>query len=125
MLEMELDLLVEKLASPPIVEGLPKLMTRISQKELSHGADIMVGFYRRILQQQHLSGLSDSTTAAPSSPEPAQGSSGGAARDSPPHPASPSAPPVAAVPVLGPVISAAPSTMNLSPRGRNRRASRW
>lgn len=53
VLEMELDLLLEKIASAPIVEGLPKLMARISQKELSHGADIMAGFYRRILKKHY------------------------------------------------------------------------
>ncbi|KIK17569.1 hypothetical protein PISMIDRAFT_685161 [Pisolithus microcarpus 441] len=53
VLEMELNLLLEKIASAPIVEGLPKLMARISQKELSHGADIMAGFYGRILKKHY------------------------------------------------------------------------
>ncbi|KAI6102995.1 hypothetical protein F5141DRAFT_243248 [Pisolithus sp. B1] len=55
VLEMELDLLLQKIASAHIVEGLPKLMARISQKELSHGADIMAGFYTRILQKHYSS----------------------------------------------------------------------
>ncbi|KAI6019499.1 hypothetical protein BKA83DRAFT_4085570 [Pisolithus microcarpus] len=53
VLEMELDLLLTKIASAPIVEGLPKLMERISEKELSHGAKIMAGFYTRILQKHY------------------------------------------------------------------------
>lgn len=69
VLEMELDLLSQKIASAPIVEGLPKLLTRISQKELSHGANIMIGFYMRILQKHNLSRLSDPTTAVPLLPE--------------------------------------------------------
>ncbi|KAI6148080.1 hypothetical protein BKA82DRAFT_4147937, partial [Pisolithus tinctorius] len=69
VLEMELDLLSQKIASAPIVEGLPKLLTRISQKELSHGANIMIGFYMRILQKHNLSRLSDPTTPVPLLPE--------------------------------------------------------
>lgn len=69
VLEMELDLLSQKIASAPIVEGLPKLLTRISQKELSHGANIMIGFYMRILQKHNLSRLSDPTTPVSLLPE--------------------------------------------------------
>ncbi|KAI6142513.1 hypothetical protein BKA82DRAFT_4193150 [Pisolithus tinctorius] len=69
VLEMELDLLVQKIASAPIVEGLPKLLTRISQNELSHGANIMTGFYMRILQKHNLSRLPDPTPAAHPVPE--------------------------------------------------------
>ncbi|KAI6019011.1 hypothetical protein BKA83DRAFT_4311419, partial [Pisolithus microcarpus] len=53
VLEMELDLLLTKIATAPIVEGLPKLMERISEKEISHGAKIMAGFYTRILQKHY------------------------------------------------------------------------
>ncbi|KIK17573.1 hypothetical protein PISMIDRAFT_685171 [Pisolithus microcarpus 441] len=57
VLDMELDLLLEKIACAPIVEGLPKLMTRISRNKLSHGSDIMAGFYTRILQKHYLTQL--------------------------------------------------------------------
>ncbi|KAI6113581.1 hypothetical protein EDD16DRAFT_1128021 [Pisolithus croceorrhizus] len=66
VLEMELDLLLQKIASAPIVEGLPKLMGRISQKELSHGADIMAGFYTRILQKHYSSRPPSPIIAVPS-----------------------------------------------------------
>ncbi|KAI6009960.1 hypothetical protein EDC04DRAFT_3095015 [Pisolithus marmoratus] len=69
VLEMELDLLLQKIANPPIVEGLPKLMSRISQKELSHGADIMAGFYTRILQKHYLTQRPTPAIAAPPFPE--------------------------------------------------------
>ncbi|KAI5984605.1 hypothetical protein EDD15DRAFT_2201167 [Pisolithus albus] len=69
VLDMELDLLLEKIACAPIVEGLPKLMARISRNELSHGADIMAGFYTRILQKHYLTQLPTPSTAAPSPPE--------------------------------------------------------
>ncbi|KAI6102941.1 hypothetical protein F5141DRAFT_1217509 [Pisolithus sp. B1] len=54
VLELELDLLAQKIASTPIVEGLPHLMRRIARKELSHGADIMIGLHTRILQKHYL-----------------------------------------------------------------------
>ncbi|KIK22894.1 hypothetical protein PISMIDRAFT_679755 [Pisolithus microcarpus 441] len=53
VLELELDLLAQKVASTPIVEGLPHLMRRIALKELSHGADIMIGLHTRILQKHY------------------------------------------------------------------------
>ncbi|KAI5984607.1 hypothetical protein EDD15DRAFT_2375063 [Pisolithus albus] len=68
VLEMELDLLVEMIASAPIVEGLPKLMARIAQKELSHGADIMAGFYRRILTKHYTQLYGPPATSAHGSP---------------------------------------------------------
>ncbi|KAI6157085.1 hypothetical protein BKA82DRAFT_4052788 [Pisolithus tinctorius] len=55
ILEMELDLLAQKIASASIVEGFPDLMKRIAQKELSHGADIMIGLHTRILHKHYLS----------------------------------------------------------------------
>ncbi|KAI6038872.1 hypothetical protein EDC04DRAFT_3141189 [Pisolithus marmoratus] len=53
VLELQLDLLAQEIASPPIVEGFPHLMRRIAQKELSHGADIMIGLHTRILQKHY------------------------------------------------------------------------
>ncbi|KAI6019497.1 hypothetical protein PISMIDRAFT_689887 [Pisolithus microcarpus 441] len=70
VLDMELDLLLEKIACAPVVEGLPKLMARISRNELSHGADIMAGFYTRILQKHYLTQLPTPSSAVPSPPEP-------------------------------------------------------
>ncbi|KAI6137906.1 hypothetical protein BKA82DRAFT_4163769 [Pisolithus tinctorius] len=55
VLELELDLLAEEIVSAPIVEGLPHLMRRIAQKELSHGADILIGYNTRILRKHYLS----------------------------------------------------------------------
>ena len=43
-------MLSQKIATAPIVEGLPALMRRISQKELPHGADIIIGLHTRILR---------------------------------------------------------------------------
>ncbi|KIM57529.1 hypothetical protein SCLCIDRAFT_28761 [Scleroderma citrinum Foug A] len=50
VLEMELDMLSQTIATAPIIEGLPALMRRISQKELPHGADIIIGLHTRILR---------------------------------------------------------------------------
>ncbi|KIK12003.1 hypothetical protein PISMIDRAFT_689880 [Pisolithus microcarpus 441] len=79
VLEMELDLLLKNIASAPIVEGLPRLMERISEKELSHGAKIMAGFYTRILQKHYSTCLptrndsSRSDSTWPQSPPPSFG----------------------------------------------------
>ncbi|KAI5993830.1 hypothetical protein F5J12DRAFT_915340 [Pisolithus orientalis] len=71
VLELELDLLAEEIASAPIVEGLPHLMRRIAQKELSHGADILIGYNARILRKHYLPARS--TPALPRSPSSLEG----------------------------------------------------
>ena len=58
ILEMELDLLSQRMATAPIVEGLPALMRRISQNQLPHGADIMIGLLTRIIRLHYANGLS-------------------------------------------------------------------
>ena len=50
VLEMELNMLSQTIATAPIIEGLPALMRRISQKELPQGADIIIGLHTRILR---------------------------------------------------------------------------
>ncbi|KAI6038873.1 hypothetical protein EDC04DRAFT_3090475 [Pisolithus marmoratus] len=55
VLELELDLLVEKLATFPVIQGLPQLVRRIARNELSHGADILIGLHTRILQKHYWS----------------------------------------------------------------------
>lgn len=50
---MELDVLYEHIASPPVVTGLSALVRRIANKELPHGADIVVGLHTRILKEHY------------------------------------------------------------------------
>ena len=52
-------MLVEKIAAAPIIEGLPALMRRISQKELPHGADIIIGLHTRILRLHYAKELAE------------------------------------------------------------------
>ncbi|KAG9308235.1 hypothetical protein JVU11DRAFT_12253 [Chiua virens] len=52
LLEMELDVLYSHIATPPVVAGFPDLARRIANKELPHGADIIVGIHTRVLQPQ-------------------------------------------------------------------------
>ncbi|KAF9237962.1 hypothetical protein BU15DRAFT_62810 [Melanogaster broomeanus] len=77
LLEMELDILYLHIASPPVVAGLPAFVRRIANKELSHGADIIVGLYMRVLKEHYPRPLpqdvstplgSDSTEFEPSPP---------------------------------------------------------
>jgi len=53
LLEMLLDTLYAHIASRPVVAGLPALARRIANKELPHGADIVIGLHTRILQEHH------------------------------------------------------------------------
>ncbi|KAF8837052.1 hypothetical protein BDN67DRAFT_244089 [Paxillus ammoniavirescens] len=53
ILEMLLDTLYAHIASRPVVAGLPALARRIANKELPHGADIVIGLHTRILQEHH------------------------------------------------------------------------
>lgn len=69
VLEMELDMLSQKLATAPIIAGLPALMRRISQKEMPHGADIIIGLHTRILQLHYANELAQIQARAPN-PQP-------------------------------------------------------
>ncbi|KAF9237960.1 hypothetical protein BU15DRAFT_9434, partial [Melanogaster broomeanus] len=53
LLEMELDVLHAHVASPSVVNGLPELAKRIANKDLPHGADIIIGWHTRILRQHY------------------------------------------------------------------------
>ncbi|KAI9458727.1 hypothetical protein HD554DRAFT_2298928 [Boletus coccyginus] len=59
LLEMELDVLYTHIKSPPVVANFATLVQRIANKELPHGADIMIGIHTRLLQehQRHPSSL--------------------------------------------------------------------
>ncbi|KAG9310048.1 hypothetical protein JVU11DRAFT_10091 [Chiua virens] len=50
LLEMELDVLYSLLASPLVVTGFPVLAQRIANKELAHGADVIIGIHTRLLR---------------------------------------------------------------------------
>ncbi|KAG6369511.1 hypothetical protein JVT61DRAFT_14309 [Boletus reticuloceps] len=50
LLDMELDVLYAHIASPTVVAGFPALARRIANKELAHGADIVVGIHTRLLK---------------------------------------------------------------------------
>ncbi|KAH0826790.1 hypothetical protein J3R83DRAFT_5209 [Lanmaoa asiatica] len=53
LLEMELDVLYSHIASPPVVANFSALAQRIANKELPHGADIIVGVHARLLKEPH------------------------------------------------------------------------
>lgn len=64
---MELDVLYTHIASPPVVTGFFELAQRIANKELPHGADIIVGIHERLLKGRHPL-PSTSTSPKPSPP---------------------------------------------------------
>ena len=50
---MELDVLYSHIASPPVVANFAALAQRIANKELPHGADIIVGIHARLLKESY------------------------------------------------------------------------
>lgn len=50
---MELDVLYDHIASPTVVADFSALARRIANKELVHGADIIVGIHTRLLKGPH------------------------------------------------------------------------
>ena len=54
---MELDVLYDHIASPTVVADFPALAQRIANKELAHGADLIVGIHTRLLKSSHPSRL--------------------------------------------------------------------
>ncbi|KAI9458726.1 hypothetical protein HD554DRAFT_2317107 [Boletus coccyginus] len=53
LLEMELDVLYSHITSSLVVADFPALARRIANKELPHGADIVVGIHTRLLKEPH------------------------------------------------------------------------
>ncbi|KIJ12319.1 hypothetical protein PAXINDRAFT_118184 [Paxillus involutus ATCC 200175] len=53
LLEMELDVLYDHIASPPVVAGFPELAKRIASKELPQGADIIIGLHTRTVREHY------------------------------------------------------------------------
>ena len=54
LLEMELDVLHSLIESPSVVTHFPALAKRIANKELPHGADVIVGIHTRFLKRPRL-----------------------------------------------------------------------
>ncbi|KAF8451987.1 hypothetical protein L210DRAFT_3515378 [Boletus edulis BED1] len=50
---MELDVLYSHTSSSPVVAGFPALARCIANKELPHGADIVIGTHTRLLKESH------------------------------------------------------------------------
>ncbi|KAG6375024.1 hypothetical protein JVT61DRAFT_3803 [Boletus reticuloceps] len=50
---MELDVLYAHIASPTVVANFAALAQRVAQRELPHGADIMIGIHTRLLKAHH------------------------------------------------------------------------
>ena len=48
---MELDVLYAHIASPPVVAQFPALAQRIANKEIPHGADIIIGIHARLAKE--------------------------------------------------------------------------
>ena len=72
---MELDVLHSLTASPSVIANFPALAQCIANKELPHGADIIVGIHKRFLKQLYpfLMIPAAPLPSSSGSPEPARG----------------------------------------------------
>ncbi|KAI9458725.1 hypothetical protein HD554DRAFT_1692103 [Boletus coccyginus] len=64
LLETELDMLYSYIASPPVVAGFPAFARRIANKEIPHGADIILGIHARLLKEPHRLPFAEVTLAS-------------------------------------------------------------
>jgi len=68
LLDMELDVLFSCITAPLVVVNFPTLLRRIANKELPHGAEILVVMHSRFLKALHP--FAALYTLAPSPPDP-------------------------------------------------------
>ena len=71
LLEMELDVLYDHIGSAPVVTGFPAFAKRLADKELPHGAEVIVGIHARLLKQRQPLTLTPASPVIPSSLSPA------------------------------------------------------
>ncbi|KAG0697502.1 hypothetical protein DFH29DRAFT_1003678 [Suillus ampliporus] len=85
ILQMQVEVLLQHIASVPVIKNIPSLIRRIADSQLPHGADIIIDLYQKILLQYHPLAL-----ALANAPPPPQSDGELEPRDmpssSPPHP---------------------------------------
>jgi hypothetical protein len=50
---MNVEVLLEHIASIPVIQNVPSLLKRIADSQLPHGADIVINLYQKFLLQYH------------------------------------------------------------------------
>ncbi|KAG2037930.1 hypothetical protein BDR03DRAFT_981933 [Suillus americanus] len=53
ILQMQVQVLIQHIASVPVIQNMPSLIRRIVDSQLPHGADIIIDLYQKFLLQYH------------------------------------------------------------------------
>ncbi|KAG1882435.1 hypothetical protein F4604DRAFT_1744063, partial [Suillus subluteus] len=53
ILQMQVQVLIQHIASAPVIQNMPSLIRRIVDSQLPHGADIIIDLYQKFLLQCH------------------------------------------------------------------------
>ncbi|KAG1899616.1 uncharacterized protein F5891DRAFT_1189426 [Suillus fuscotomentosus] len=53
ILQMNVEVLLQHIASVPVIQNIPALLRRITDSQLPHGADIIISLYQKFLLQHH------------------------------------------------------------------------
>lgn len=75
ILQMNVEVLLEHIASIPVIQNVPSLLKRIADSQLPHGADIVINLYQKFLLQYHPRALALANAPIESTPPP-QGTTG-------------------------------------------------
>ncbi|KAG2054174.1 hypothetical protein BDR06DRAFT_955787 [Suillus hirtellus] len=57
ILQMNVEVLLQHIASVPVIQNIPALLRRITDSQLPHGADIVISLYQKFLLQHHPTAL--------------------------------------------------------------------
>lgn len=72
ILQMQVQVLIQHIASVPVIQNMPSLIRRIVDSQLPHGADIIIDLYQKFLLQYHPPALAlanSPTESKPTSPQ--------------------------------------------------------
>jgi len=53
ILKMQVEVLLDHIASVPVIQNMPSLVKRIADSQLPHGADIIIDLFQKILLRYH------------------------------------------------------------------------
>ncbi|KAG1794267.1 uncharacterized protein BJ212DRAFT_1413272 [Suillus subaureus] len=70
ILQMNVEVLLQHIASVPVIQNIPSLLRRIADSQLPHGADIVIDLYQKFLLRYHPRALALANTPIESTPPP-------------------------------------------------------
>ncbi|KAG1882433.1 hypothetical protein F4604DRAFT_1744055, partial [Suillus subluteus] len=70
ILQMQVQVLIQHIASAPVIQNMPSLIRRIVDSQLPHGADIIIDLYQKFLLQCHPRALAPANAPTEKEPSP-------------------------------------------------------